>query len=325
MQEITIDLTKDPEDRWKHTDPSHIKELADAAEAELHAIYPVWLLRLAEKCIHALTAYTPTQHVREIEGLAAHAGITPERLLLLNLSYDITASGCSLPGMLGCTGALHRDRRGALRLSRAMDWAFPEAIRDYSMLVRFQGPGVSVLTVGFPGCIGALTGVNAHGVAVALNQAFVLQMPNWAPSVPWLVRETLIQASSYESALKQITTSRAMSSGFYLVTDGTAGALIESTGLIDKLYHCEELLTVANHFRTDKEPVVREWGDSHERHATLHSALERGLPAKRALRLKPVEHGYTAHQIVLDPRKRKIEVRCPNSQEPRWETFYVAS
>jgi hypothetical protein len=325
MKELTIDLTLAPEERWCALDPQLVSELVEAAEEELYELYPDWLLHLVEKAVHMLTAFTPSHYVREIEGLADHAQVTPERLLLLNLSYDLSACGGALPGMLGCTAGLRRDSQGQLHLARAMDWAFPEVIRDYSTIFRFRTKTASVLTVGFPGCIGALTGVNAHGVAVSLNQAFVPQLPHWAISVPWLVRETLLKAKTFADAKRHITTTRAMSSGFYLVTDGQDGALIESTGNADEVIPCDKLLVVANHFHDDETPATREWGDSHARHARLHTALKRGQPLKTALLREPVEHGYTAHQIVLDPRKRKIEVRCPNSQEPRWETFYVAS
>lgn len=321
MQELTIDLTLDPEDRWLELDPALVSDLVNAAEEELYELYPAWLLHLVEKAVHLLASFTPSHYVREIDGLARHADVEPERLLLLNLSYDLTACGGEMPGIHGCTGGLVRGAGGKLTLARAMDWSFPELIRDHSMIIRYKTRQRSALTVGFPGCIGALTGVNQRGIAISLNQAFVPQLPRWAISVPWLVRETLLEAQSYEHAVKKITSTPAMSSGFYLVTDGSKGALVESTGAFDTVFDCEELLVVANHFHDDEVPEEREWGDSHARQAALYKALKRGVAPKRALLREPVEHGYTAHQIVLDPVSRTLEVRCPNDQEPTWERF----
>lgn len=324
MLELTVDLTQPPERRWMSLNPRLIRELVAAAEEELHKHYPAWLLNTVETVAYGLTAYAPSSYLREIEGYATYAGLDPARLLLLNLSYDFSSCGAAIPGMHGCTGALLRRPSGELLLARNMDWSFPEAIRDMTMVIRYVRGADEALTIGFPGCIGVLTGVNNHGVAVALNQAFVPQFPNWAIAVPWLLRDTLLSARTYQDAFRKITTTRAMSAGFYLITDGATGALVESDGDADVFTTCDNLLVVANHFSHERpDPEMREWGDTFERHQTLRDALKNGLAPKRALQLEPVEHGYTAHQIVLNPQKRSIEVRCPNDQEPTWETFNV--
>lgn len=323
MNELEIDLARPATRRWDATDGDQIRHLVAEAEKELHAIYPKWLLHFVENAVHGAAQWAPSEHVEEIAGLARHAKVRAERLLLLNLSYDITACGVALPGMLGCTGSLLRSGRGDLRLARAMDWSFPESIRDHTTIIRFKRGERRAVTVGFPGCIGALTGVNSHGVAMALNQAFVPQLPRWAPSVPWLVRDVLLGSDTHAAALHRLTTTGAMSAGFYLLTDGTHGSLVESTGEHDKIYSCKELLTVANHFRHEPPELPRAWGDSHERYDTLHNGLAGGLAPARALQREPVEHGYTAHQVIIDPKSKSLKVRCPHDQEPTWERYNV--
>jgi acid ceramidase len=313
MQEYTIDLTLDPEKRWGSVDVSSIADLAEQAKEELDEVLPRWqrtaLLAATKMLKHA---YGGSEYVREIKGLARMADVSFDELLLLNLSYDLASSGFEYPGMMGCTAALVRDRD--ITVARTMDWGFPEAIRDHTTLYRFKHEDHEVLTAGFPGFVGVVSGLSSLGLAVTLNQAFPGTLPQMATPVPWLVRDVLMYTSTYKEAVKLITTTPAASGGFYVITDGLRGAIIESTGRDDTVYELEEkYAVVANHYTyDDPEECEREWGDTFERQEVLERSLREGMPQSVALTQEPVEHAATAHQMVINPRQRTMKIRCPN-------------
>lgn len=329
MQEYTIDLTREPEDRWTVVDPAPVQLLLEEAEAELIDALPRLQLLGLFGAVKALKMmYRDSEYVREIAGLAEHASVSMDKLLLMNLSYDLASSGFTLPGMLGCTGALVRG--GGTAIARTMDWSFPEGIRDHTTIYRFVSKRTHVLTAGFPGFIGVVSGLSSYGLALTLNQAFVAQLPRVALPVPWLVREILTQEKSFSDALDALTTTPAASGGFYLLTDGGQGALVESTGsedLITRLHPGERYLAIANHF-LDEEPddeTEREWGDTFERYTTLTAALHRHVSPAQALMCSPVEHGATAHQLLISPADMCMKIRCPQERRPIWRTYRCPS
>ena len=324
MKTYEIDLYDDPYDRWQNVDMKAVRKLVAAAHEELDAIYHGWQLQLALRAA-AVIGFTYRRHefIQEIDGIADRAGITREQLLLLNLSYDLGSCSVDLPGMNGCTGALfHSPEHNSVCIARTMDWSFPSSIIKHSTLYRFKAGSRETLSVGFPGFVGVVSGMTNTGLAITLNQAFLAQVPNIAMPVPWLVRYALEVCDTHNEAVSLLTQTPAASSGFYLVTDGTKGSLIESTGSEDTVTPMlrNEPLVIANHFLDDEAPEEREWGDSFERYATLDKAIRSTGPQK-ALCVEPVEHGNTAHQLILNPRHGRLQVRMPHNTKPKWKTY----
>lgn len=331
MKEYEIDLALPPQERWRFGDANRIKRLIAAAEKELEAMYPTWALYLVEKFVaQMMRLYADSECLEEIYGLAEYAGVSPERLLLLNVSYDLASHGTPLPGMLGCTGALVRATDGSAGIARNLDWSFPEVVINETVLHRFvdsRVPGWSALTVGFPGFIGVVSGMNCHGVALTLNQAFHASFPRIARPMTWVVRDALLDSASFDEALEILGKTTAMSSGYVFLTGSAPGeaVILESEDNADTHHWLEDgdFLTWANHYAVEEPPEDREWGDSHAREETLLRALLRGDTPRRALSRPPVLNGNTAHQLILSPVTGTIEIRCPTSNKPTWKTYSV--
>lgn len=333
MQEYTIDLSREPEDRWSVVDPAPIAALIEEAEDELEAALPAWQLLGLHGAAKALKVmFRDSEYIREIAGLAEHADVPMDKLLLMNLSYDLASSGFALPGMLGCTGALVKN--GGVTIARTMDWSFPESIRNHTTIYRFVKRNHHLVTAGFPGFVGVVSGMSSRGIALTLNQAFVDQIPSIAMPVPWLTRDVLMHSGTFQQALRMLTETPAASAGFYLLTDGGQGALIESTGSEDTVTalmrgDAHRYLVVANHFSDEEpDPEERAWGDTFYRHEALEYMLLRDVTSvgiKAALKYEPVEHGATAHQLIFDPNKMHMTVRCPHDRQPTWSTYVCPS
>jgi len=328
VKEYEIDLALPPHERWQFGEAKRVQRLIREAERELTQMYPSWALRLVEAFVAKLVRWcSDSECLQEIEGLAAYAGVSAKKLLLLNVSYDIASHSTMLPGTIGCTGALLRSDDGSPVIARNLDWSFPEAVIDETVIHRFvhsSAPGWSAVTVGFPGFVGAVSGLNCHGVAVTLNQAFHPSMPRMAQPMPWLVRDLLVRTSTFDEAVTLAQREPVMSSGFLFIAGPEEGqaALIESADNDDALHLLEDndFIAHANHYTGEEPPDEREWGDSHAREDALQRALSGGMPAKRALGREPVLNGNTAHQLVISPAKKTIDIRCPSAAKPRWTT-----
>ncbi len=81
MQEYTIDLSREPEDRWDVVDPAPIAALIEEAEDELHAALPAWQLLGLHGAAKALKMmFRDSEYIREIAGLAEHADVPMDKL-----------------------------------------------------------------------------------------------------------------------------------------------------------------------------------------------------------------------------------------------------
>lgn len=261
----------------------------------------------------------------ELRGLAQHAGVSYEQLLLLNLSYEISSNWISIPGAQGCTSAI-RFRPNGNVIIRAMDWDFPEGIRKHVCIVRYLTAAHTTLSVGYPGFVGAVTGVTSAGVAACLNQAFGSEKRVTPLPVSWAVRNMLTECLTVEDARTYLACTRTAAGGFYLLADRRAGYLVESTGDFDVTHELDPVkgyLAVANHFSEEQPPQVREWGDSHARLAAMEQRVRSGMSDRKTLQYAPILHGGTAHTVVIDLAQSTLSVRVPYAKNKKWHRCRV--
>jgi len=279
----------------------------------------LYALRVAARMWSTQPVYR--EYTEEIRGLADHAGVPYGELLALNLSYDLSACGFTFPGLFGCTGAVHNALGGPVLL-RNLDWTFPPKVRSSSAVFILHTQNQDVLSYGFPGLVGVISGMNSSGVCVTLNQAFVTQLPNNSWPVPWRIRNTLTTCTDVAAAEESLT-HVAASSALYLVADKERCGLIESTGSEYETHWAppRTSMVCANHYTDDHaDPDTRVWGDSFARKEALSRALARGDTPKQALRRSPVLHADTVQQLVFEPTLRRAHARFSSTKSPTWRT-----
>lgn len=264
-------------------------------------------------------------YMRELNGLAKAAKVDVKDLLLGNLLYDF-AAGFKLPGV-GCTGFVHGGPKSPL-IARAMDWNIPEGIGEWSTVLRYQGgdPGYEyeLLTVGFPGFNGIISGLSSEGVAITVNMRtpdeHFFKLPNWATPTLWRVREVLEEASDYASAYDLITEEVMASPAFFLMCGRESGesCLVMSDGTYQEHVDVSEgeKQAISNHV-PDGDLLDQDFDDatSEERFDAMYLRAEAMRTAdlksaKRAIGEWPVECDRTVHQIVLCPAKKALHLRC---------------
>ncbi len=324
IREYTIDLTLAPEERWAVVDPDIAGFFVEEAIQELYDLHPKWAIHGARAAASALKTWLRgTEFVREINGLAAHAGVLPRDLLLLNLLYDLTSYTGGLSTYQGCTGAVLRQSDGTVVIARNMDWAFPTGINHYTTLYRYVSRGRTVLSVGLPGFTGIISGLNTSGLAITLNQASTPGLPTYALPVPWLIRQVLQTRQTCRGALAELQTTPAAAGGFYLIADQKHGALVESTGREDTIQELGSgFLVTSNHFSDEAPDGPVEWGDTFHRHRALTHALRRDPNPYYALNTPGVVNDDTAHKLILDPTDCSISYQCMGPRRnTQWKVF----
>ncbi len=163
------------------------------------------------------------RHLRYLRGLAQGLGAPPW------VPYGFNAleiESCNLGFAMGCTSLAlggNSTRSGAPRLGYNHD--FPPSFGPL-LFVRRSRPdrGFRSLAVSYPVLGGAIVGVNEHGLAMSVNQAFATDLSRARPSlyVSLLVQECLDECPDVERAIARFAATP--------VTNGALVTLIDETG-----------------------------------------------------------------------------------------------
>ena len=82
--------------------------------------------------------------------------------------------------------------------------------------------------VGWPGGLGAVTGINAHGIAVLVNPARTsdVRPARTARPVTHLARALLEQAKTLDEAVKLVESTATLGAAVFVIVDGTSGTWV---------------------------------------------------------------------------------------------------
>jgi hypothetical protein len=195
-QEITVDLRRSPTERWRLTAVQRAQAL------ELMEQYKTDLgLRpdIGEFLISAVKEHVSNEHWQEMESLAREVSVPVSDVAICNFYYD--AMKVVLGGGFGCTG-FAIDAPDGMFHARNLDWPTENsALARYTVICHFEGaPAGRFTTIGWPGFIGAFSGIAPGRFAVTLNAVLSLEPPLFATPVELLLRTVLEEAQSYGEA-----------------------------------------------------------------------------------------------------------------------------
>lgn len=178
------------------------------------------LRALAEAHLEPFRAFDPGVYA-EMEGFATQAGLELWQLVVLCAQDDFEHIGA---GAGGCSAVYAPLPDGP---ALAQTWDLPGVYQPFVRLVRLQppdGPPVVLFTLtGSP----ALCGMNAHGVAVCVND---LTASDARVGVPWpVVVRAMLKASSALEAVEVLRQAPRAGGRAYLVADPTAVFGVETT------------------------------------------------------------------------------------------------
>lgn len=186
IPEIHVDLDAPAEERWESGGKkiaAKIHALTDSLLEMCREYLPALLQPLlTKKGSFASLLAQPFCHallgplMQECRAISKATGIPAPLLAVSNCAYDF----CQLmPGFYptACSAAVFHDAADRPVLLRYMDWAMPEDIAKYTVLVHFESGGLPAYSsLGFAGFLGVVTAVGPAW-AVALNQAPSAHVP----------------------------------------------------------------------------------------------------------------------------------------------------
>ena len=107
--------------------------------------------------------FTPQAYFDELKGLAAGSGVDYDMLLRINMFPELTKASCSFFGAWGAAVS-----NGKTYQLRALDYDTDGPFKDFpTVLVYHPSEGHAYAQVGFPGNIGALTGISETQLAIS--------------------------------------------------------------------------------------------------------------------------------------------------------------
>jgi len=199
--------------------------------------------------------------------------------------------------------------------------------------------GQSYVTVAWPGMVGAVSGMNEHGLCVMVFSARSEETSMSGVPVAFIARRVLAGATDIEGAVEIIRNTPRMGANTFLIVDGFRAAAVEfdaETVAVRESF--EGTLAVSNHFvcddfrGDDKNEAQERYTDSEqrfERMAWLLSSAQpvsvRGMVGMLRDHSGPcgnemawgdpaaVNNTKDAHSVVFDPAGRRLWVGNPPS------------
>jgi isopenicillin-N N-acyltransferase like protein len=116
-------------------------------------------------CARTTAPFTPQAYFDEMRGLADATGVDYDMIVRLNLFAEITKASCSLFGAWGTATAA----TGHTYQLRALDYDTVGPFKDFHQIIVYHPTegGHAFAEVGWPGSIGALSGISAAGLALS--------------------------------------------------------------------------------------------------------------------------------------------------------------
>jgi hypothetical protein len=257
----------------------------------------------------------PPEYQKELQAMRQAAGAAEDDLIAGNTLFDIKKMAlCSSLMVEG-----DRSATGGPLLGRNLDYPSLGWIQDYSLVTVYRPRGKKAfVSVGFPGLVGVLSGMNEDGLAVAVHEVFACRADEGrfnAKGLPYAVcfRKVLEECSTIEQARTCLEKLPRTTLNCLVVADKKGVAVLEITPKSVVLRRAEKhFLACTNHFCTELKPSNQfDPGDSFER----YSVLEKGRTVKKFAVaemfrfLHAVNLGeWTLQSMVFEPATLKMHL-----------------
>ena len=195
---VTLDLGLAPRERYGAL-PAPAREASAALLADVLGQLP----RAVRKVAALLRLRTRDRWQPELEALAPALGVAAGDLLLANVAYEVLvgAAGCSTLALATPAGPV---------LARNLDWEPAGLLARATCRIDERRGGARARTsAGWPGVIGAPTGLSSAGFAYALDAAVIGERTDMSGTPVLLhLRALLEEAEGFEDALERARDAR---------------------------------------------------------------------------------------------------------------------
>jgi predicted choloylglycine hydrolase len=269
----------------------------------------------------------PRDYSDELEAMVEAADADRDKAIAGNTFFDVKKS-------LACSAVLI-DRKasstGGPLLARNLDYSSLGYVQHYTLVTVYRPKGkLAFASVGFPGLVGVLSGMNEAGLALAVLEVYDVKPGETsfdARGVPYALclRRVLEKAKTIDEAVAVLKAMRRTTCINVAIADKNDVAVLEVTP--EKIVRREPkkgVVAAANHFCSEELAADdADLGDSPDRQASLEKLRgSKQKPTVERLRaeLHKVNQGETTLQtMVFEPATLKLHLSAgpvPSSKGP---------
>ncbi len=269
----------------------------------------------------------PASYRQELEVMSSASGVDMELLIAGNTFFDIKK-------MFACSAILvepSHSKSGKVLFGRNLDFPSMGYLHLYSLVTVYHPKGkFAFVSIGFPGMIGCLTGMNEKGLCLAINEVYSggdRSASFDAKGIPYAVciREMLEECSSIQEALKWLKKRpRTTCYNLSIADQQQVGVLEVTTQNVVFRPANQGVCTVTNHFLSKELALPKQNNiyDTLDRLAKLDEHRGNGLldVAEVARALHKANLGQlTLQTIVFEPSELTLHLaigQTPSSALP---------
>jgi hypothetical protein len=276
-----------------------------------------------------MAQHFPDDYQRELDAMARGAGVDRNRLIVGNTLFD-------LKKLFACSALLvdgERSATGRPLLARNLDYPALGYVHDYSLVTAYRprNAGHAFATVGFPGLLGCLSGMNDAGLALAVLEVFQVKgTKQWFdPSgLPYALcyRRLLEECATINEAKAMLEKMKRVSTTNLVLADKQGIAVLEVTPQHVLVRRPEQDVCICtNHYCTPelKPFVPLNMFRTRQRFETLRQAtvfIDSFGPRQlqRALHAVYIED-ETLQTMIFEPASLRLHLaigQCPSSAAP---------
>jgi hypothetical protein len=288
--------------------------------------YPLELLKIhgGEKlygpCMAAglnLVKRFPDDYRVEMDEIAKAAGVDRKALVVGNTFFDIKK-------IFACSALLveaDRSATGGPLMGRNLDYPSLGYVHQHTLVTVYRPKGKHAFaSIGFPGLVGCLSGMNDAGLSVAILEVFQVKdgEPTFDPeAMPYALcyRKILEECTTIDEAYKLLSSLRRTTTTNLVVADRTGVAVFEvAPSRVERRKPVNGLCPCTNHYCTPnlgpEELIDVAWSverfDSLSKAGTVHKKLG---PEDLRKELDRVNLGdLTLQTMVFEPRTLKLHL-----------------
>jgi hypothetical protein len=282
------------------------------------------------KCIAMCKSLAPQlsdDHRKEMQTAVEQSGIDQDLGLLGNLLCDVYRGGFACSSL---TLDANRSATSGPLVGRNLDFYTLGVLQKYNLVTVRRPKGKHALvTIGFPGMFGCLTGMNDAGLTVAVHEVFFAKdgssmfNPKGEPYM-FCFRRILEECTTVAEAEKLLRAAPRSTILSLAVCDRQGGVVLEITpkSVVSRKGD-NGVLVCTNHFRTDELAVpLTTWCPRYEKLIESRKIDRLDIP-EVAKKLHEANMGrLTVQTMVFEPATLKLHLAigsCPSSALPMKE------
>lgn len=312
MERIKINLDLHPSERWKG-----LKKYKE----QINSLFKYYLEDLSGAGIFETyiemykTNFIAKSYREEIKSIEEFCDFSENQILITNLYYD------ALKFVFGCTAFCVTNTKERLHARNLDWWTENNILGKYTQIFDFEQNGKTIYSlVGWPGFVGALSGVKKGVFSITLNAVLSNESPQFAIPITFLIRDVLEKAKTFSEAVKILSETTIASDCLLMVVGANEdeNVVIERTpttfsirkSLDNSLIVTNEYLSLTDNKLTQDTLQLTAFG----RHVRVKELLDKDTPKVtqdyfNVLSDSKVKMDITVQQMLLNPKNGEIHLK----------------